>query len=75
MTAHDETDLTASEVPGRNPTWVWDEIVLCCDLVAQNGWHALSADDQRIIELSKLLQELPIHASNTRLPDFRTQTV
>src|SRR5712691_4615098 len=64
-------DLTASEAPRGNPDWAWDEIVLCCELVVQNGWHGLPTEDPRVVELSKLLQELPIHASGTRLPDFR----
>jgi hypothetical protein len=29
------------EMPTRNPTWVWDELVLACDMVVGNGWRGL----------------------------------
>lgn len=57
--------------PVRNPDWTWDEIVLCCDLVVQNGWRGMDDEDRRIIDLSKLLQGLPIHPPENRLPSFR----
>lgn len=55
----------------RNPAWAWDEIVLACDLVARNDWRGLTANDERVIELSRLLRGLPLHPQSTRLPDFR----
>ena len=60
-----------SEIPGRNPTWVWDELVLACDLVVQNGWRGLAENRPEVIELSRLLQTLPLHPLDARLPDFR----
>lgn len=55
----------------RNPDWTRDEVILACDLVARNNWHGLPAGDQRVIELSSLLQQLDIHPHDERGPDFR----
>ena len=51
--------------------WEWEEIVLACDLVAQNGWHQLDASDSRVRELSGLLQRMSMHPLEDRLPSFR----
>ncbi|GAA1879247.1 HNH endonuclease [Asanoa iriomotensis] len=53
-----------------NPDWSRDEIILACDLVVANGWRQLAADDQRVHELSFLLQSTAIHPGR-RNPDFR----
>ncbi|MFD0562762.1 HNH endonuclease [Kitasatospora saccharophila] len=55
----------------KNPDWVWDEVILACDLVASNGWHELDANDQRVRELSELLQLLPFHGEDVRGEKFR----
>ncbi|MFV2179717.1 HNH endonuclease [Actinomadura sp. LOL_016] len=55
----------------RNPPWAWDELVLACDLVAANGWHRLMPDDERVLELSDLLQRLPIRPLAARGETFR----
>lgn len=55
----------------RNPDWEWDEIVLACDLVMQNGGRWLPAESPRVIELSELLQKMTIHPPETRRADFR----
>lgn len=57
----------------RNPDWEWDETVLACDLVAQNGWQPLAPEDQRIIELSHLLRRMSLHPPEARLPSFRNE--
>ena len=51
--------------------WVWEEIVLACDLVAQNGWRQVDAHNQQVAELSELLQRLTIHPREKRLASFR----
>src|SRR5712692_7117707 len=51
--------------------WEWEEIVLACDLVAQNGWRQLDASDPRVRELSGLLQRMSMHPLQARLPSFR----
>src|SRR5690348_15416939 len=55
----------------RAPDWEWDEIVLACDLVAQNGWQQLPAEDPRVIELSRLLRQMSIHPEEVRGDKFR----
>lgn len=56
-----------------NPDWTWDEIVLACDLVAGNGWRELDHGDDRVRELSELLQRLPIHDPMDRGEKFRNR--
>jgi len=55
----------------ENPDWTEDEVILACDLVAQNEWRGISGTDPRVIELSALLRGLPLHPPDTRLPNFR----
>jgi hypothetical protein len=51
--------------------WEWEEIVLACDLVAQNSWRQLDASDPRVRELSGMLQRMSMHPPEDRLPSFR----
>jgi 5-methylcytosine-specific restriction protein A len=53
-----------------NPDWTRDEIVLAGELVADNGWRQLESGDQRVKDLSELLQSPVIHPGR-RHPDFR----
>ncbi|WP_212825629.1 HNH endonuclease [Polymorphospora rubra] len=55
----------------RNPDWTRDEIILACALVEANGWRQLDAADQRVKELSELLQSPAIHPVDQRGPEFR----
>ncbi|MFJ7774603.1 HNH endonuclease [Streptomyces yangpuensis] len=55
----------------KNPDWARDEIILACQLVMENGWKGLDAQDARVIELSSLLQLLPLHAEAERNEKFR----
>ncbi|MBW5251123.1 HNH endonuclease [Streptomyces sp. P01-B04] len=55
----------------KNPDWARDEIILACHLVMKNGWKGLDAGDSRVVELSDLLQLLPIHAEPDRNEKFR----
>ncbi|MGW8972679.1 HNH endonuclease [Streptomyces platensis] len=55
----------------KNPDWARDEVILACHLVMTNGWKGLDAQDNRVIELSALLQLLPIHADTDRSAKFR----
>ena len=55
----------------RAPDWAWDEIVLACDLVAQNGWQQLPAEDPQVIELSRLFKDMSIHPDEVRGDKFR----
>ncbi|MFE1822042.1 HNH endonuclease [Streptomyces anulatus] len=55
----------------RSPDWTRDEIILACDLAMANGWKRLEFDDPRVIELSALLQAMPIHPEELRNELFR----
>ncbi|MET8577233.1 HNH endonuclease [Streptomyces sp. NPDC005012] len=55
----------------KNPDWARDEIILACHLVMSNGWRGLDAKDSRVVELSELLQLMPIHAESDRNEKFR----
>ncbi|MER7619913.1 HNH endonuclease [Streptomyces sp. NPDC126503] len=55
----------------RSPDWTRDEIILACDLAMANGWKRLEFDDPRVIELSALLQAMPIHPVEQRNELFR----
>ena len=57
--------------PTREPTWTRDELILACDLVLENGWKGMGANDPRVQALSDLLQRLPIHPMELRGPKFR----
>lgn len=70
-TAHKLPRMTTAEGDRRPPPWTWDELVLACDLVASNQWHRLTATDQRVQDLSRLLQILPIHPHERRGLKFR----
>lgn len=55
----------------KNPDWARDEIILACRLVMENGWKGLDARDGRVVELSDLLQLLPLHFEAERNGTFR----
>lgn len=55
----------------RNPDWEWDEIVLACDLVMLNDWQQIGSEDPRVVELSNLLQRMPLHPQELRQLNFR----
>ncbi|KRF42531.1 hypothetical protein ASH01_17055 [Terrabacter sp. Soil811] len=52
--------------------WTYDEIVLACELVADNGWKGLRAHHQPVIDLSNLLIAAPIHPVAGRDANFRS---
>ncbi|WP_406178981.1 HNH endonuclease [Streptomyces canus] len=55
----------------RDPDWTRDEIILACDLAMANGWKRLEYNDPRVVELSALLQTMPIHPAEVRTELFR----
>lgn len=55
----------------RSPAWAWDELILACALVARNEWREVKKYDKRALELSGLLQRLPLHPPEVRTADFR----
>ncbi|MFI5563347.1 HNH endonuclease [Amycolatopsis japonica] len=57
--------------PQRSPVWLEAELVLACDVVAQNNWRLVRSHDPRAIDLSRLLQSLQLHPLESRGPTFR----
>lgn len=57
----------------RNPTWTTDELILALDLYLRAG--LLDDSDPQVVELSRVLNGLPIHTVRPDLERFRTQTV
>jgi 5-methylcytosine-specific restriction protein A len=56
----------------RPPAWTRDELILACAVVCRNKWHEVRKDDPRALDLSDLLQLLPVHPYETRGPKFRS---
>jgi 5-methylcytosine-specific restriction protein A len=56
----------------RTLKWEREELILAGDLVVRNGWRQIAATDPRVVELSALLQRLPLHPRQDRSPDFRS---
>jgi 5-methylcytosine-specific restriction enzyme A len=65
----DASSVVSSTI--REPRWVRDELILACDLVLRNDWKGIGANDERVRELSDLLQRIPIHPTEVRGPRFR----
>ncbi len=55
----------------RNPDWTRDELILTLDLYFRSGRRLLDANDMGVIELSSILNRLPVHAGETHGADFR----
>lgn len=55
----------------RNPKWSRDELILALDLYLQINPVHTSASNPKIVELSELLNKLPIHARETSDKRFR----
>lgn len=55
----------------RNPSWTRDEIVLALNLYFKAGRKWLPPDHRDVIELSQLLNSMPIHRSTLRNKSFR----
>src|SRR5262249_3029887 len=55
----------------RNPNWTRDELILALDLFFRAGRTQLAASHPEVIQLSHLLNQLPIHGAETRQVDFR----
>ena len=55
----------------RNPNWTRDEVILALDLYLRENRQQLGAHHPRVIELSRLLNRLPIHPPPLREAEFR----
>lgn len=68
-TAHDAEDLPGEKQTRRNPRWADAELILALELYLREG--QLDAGDQQVLELSKLLNGLPIHSNRPDAKRFR----
>ncbi len=59
------------EAMPRNPNWTRDELILALDLYFRVGRKWLDAQHPELVELSQLLNRLPIHDSGIRETNFR----
>lgn len=55
----------------RNPKWTRDELILALDLYFKENPSHISQSNPKVIELSELLNNLPIHARETADEKFR----
>ena len=55
----------------RNPKWTNDEHLLALNLYFESDGRMLDPSDEKVIELSNLLNSLPIHSEDTRSENFR----
>ncbi len=55
----------------RNPKWSRDELILALNLYLSEGRKQLDASHPKVIELSQLLNKLPIHTRELRETEFR----
>jgi 5-methylcytosine-specific restriction protein A len=62
-------DLDGLPPDRRNPPWAWDEIVLALDLYFRIGVQ--SSTHPEVIELSGILNRLPIHSVRPQADKFR----
>lgn len=66
------SDSVVVETATVRADWTWEDLVLACDLVAQNEWSGVRATDPQAVELSQLLRRLDIHPRGSRSPAFRS---
>jgi 5-methylcytosine-specific restriction protein A len=55
----------------RNPTWTRDEIILLLHVYFSVDMRRVSKRTPEVVQLSKLLNELPIHSADSRAAEFR----
>jgi 5-methylcytosine-specific restriction enzyme A len=55
----------------RNPDWTRDELILALDLYFRSNRRQLDTTNPEVVELSKVLNQLPIHSDEKRNADFR----
>lgn len=57
--------------PKRNPPWTRDELILALDCYFRNPPNAINQTHPEIVELSKILNNLPIHLERWNQATFR----
>src|SRR6266446_1478933 len=58
-------------MPTRNPAWARDELILALDLYFRRRPTGFGHDDPEVVELSNILNRLPIHAQRSDQARFR----
>jgi 5-methylcytosine-specific restriction protein A len=58
-------------VPPKSPPWTRDEIILALDLYLRVGRRVPNPGDRPVIEVSRYLNQMPIHPPSARAPNFR----
>ena len=53
----------------RNPNWTEDELLLVINLYFENSW--LDKTNPKVIEMSQILNRLPVHSKENRQKNFR----
>lgn len=67
-----DLDFEVREEPKpRQLSWLEAELILACDLMVRNDWKHVRATDPRAVELSALLQTLPLYPMEWRHHNFR----
>ena len=61
--------LVSAAANGRNPPWEADELILALDLYLRHG--QLDDTDSRVVEVSRVLNTLPIHSTRPDAARFR----
>jgi 5-methylcytosine-specific restriction enzyme A len=55
----------------RNPRWTRDEVILALDLYIRSERRQLPANHAEVVTLSRLMQRLPYHPTESRQASFR----
>ena len=65
----DSAGFTPAKGTARNPSWTHDELILALDLYLHDG--LLDDSDARVVDLSDVLNALPIHSDHAHASTFR----
>ncbi len=57
---------------GRRINWTSEEVILALELYLKCGRRVLGAERPEVIALSQLLNQLPIHSTDSRPENFRS---
>lgn len=69
--AKPSTHVSGTSTGRSSINWTRDEIILACALTASNNWSGLDDKDSRVLALSILLNQSPVHPVKLRDAKFR----
>ena len=58
-------------MPPKSPRWTREEIILALDLYYRHGRRVADDCHPDVIQVSRFLNQLPIHDQSVRAPNFR----